>query len=352
MKKILFFFLLSITILTSCRSDGSEDTVIPPTVKEFTLKEAPFPIGFTVNSTLLNQDSKFRKILIEEASTLTPEYGMKMRTLLPSKDKYYWKEADDFVEFATNHNKRIHGHTLIWHTSTPDWVNNFTGDRNAWIELMKNYIHTVVGRYKGKITSWDVVNEAFLEDGSYRPTIWYQKIGPEYIEFAFRFAHEADPNALLFYNDFGTDYLYKKSIAIGKMIELLQSKKIAIHGIGLQMHTRIKLNEDYLTKAFTYFTKYNILIHISELDIRLGTNANPVHEFSEELAMEQKKQYKMIAKIFKDLVPEKLQYGITIWGVSDAHSWLTQLPEWPLLYDKDYQKKPAYYGLQEVFEKK
>lgn len=165
------------------------------------------------------------------------EYQMKFAHLLPKKGAYTFEDCDALVDLALKKGMKIRGHTLVWHRDVPDWVNGVKSKAEL-LSIMKNYIKTVVGRYRGKIYAWDVVNEAVSDDGLsglYRKTKWMEVIGEEYIEKAFRWAHEADPKAILFYNDYSTEDPNKRS-RIVTMIKSLQSKGVPIHGMGMQAH--------------------------------------------------------------------------------------------------------------------
>jgi endo-1,4-beta-xylanase len=160
----------------------------------------------------------------------------------PPQGQFEWQNADHLVDFCQTYNKQLHGHTLVWHIQQPVWLKEFEGDSAAWEGLMKTHIQTIVGRYKGKVKSWDVVNEAIddKDASQMRKTIWSEHLGDDYIARAFQYAYEADPDALLFYNDYGIEDNNPKLMAVLKMVDNLKARGIPIHGVGLQMHINHK----------------------------------------------------------------------------------------------------------------
>jgi len=214
---------------------------------------------------------------------------------------------------------------------------------------MKTHIQTVVSHFKGKVGSWDVVNEAFEDDGTLRKSIWWQKLGPDYIARCFQYAHEADPDALLFYNDYGQEYSPAKRTAIVNMVNDLKSRGIPIHGIGLQVHTRYNMSTANLAAAISSAAQTGLKVHIAELDIAVNPNNDPALVFTPALAAAQAQQYKFIVQTYHG-IPAAQQFGITTWNVSDADSWIPptyKRPDWPLPFDSGYRRKPAYYAILE-----
>ena len=158
------------------------------------------PIGAAVDPNLLRNNPAYKNLVSHHFSSITPENAMKMQPLVNVQDNYQWTDADLLVDFAEQNDASVHGHTLVWHNQLPSWVNTYSG---SYEDLLKKHSQTVLGHFKGRIQYWDVVNEAVLDSGSgYRNTIWFEKIGPDYIADAFRWAHQADPDAKLFYNDY------------------------------------------------------------------------------------------------------------------------------------------------------
>lgn len=325
----------------------------PEEVKQdgITLKQAaPFPLGASVAVKLLLGDSLYRQTVEREFSSLTSENALKMNRVHPAPDRYDWSGGDSIINFAHQTGKRMHGHTLVWHRSIPKWVESFQGDSLAWENLLKSHIQTVVKHYKGKVRSWDVVNEAIDNDGSLRKTIWSDHLGSDYVARCYQYAHEADPNALLFYNDFGQENNPLKATAIKAMLVDLKQRGIPIHGVGLQSHITIYHSNSKYRAGLKEMTSLGLLVHISELDIRL--NRKKTKEFIPSIGMleQQEEKYKDIVEIYKDVVPVKQRYGITIWNVGDKDSYVSdncKCSDAPLPFDTNYKKKLAYKGLIE-----
>jgi GH35 family endo-1,4-beta-xylanase len=325
---------------------------------------SPFPVGTAVGEDLLKRNGDYRAIVLDEYGSVTPENAAKIERLHPRDGAFDFSAFDEIVEFARENNKRVHGVALIWHDmSGLAWVRDFRGDRAAWERMFQTHIQTVVRHYRGKVGSWDVVNEAFNDDGTLRMddrtatdnlgSIWARNLGNDYIARAFQYAHEADPEALLFYNDFE---LYdtkkpKKIEAVIAMVEDFKKRGIPIHGLGVQMHIGVSADNGGITSALRRLAGTGLRIHISELDI-LATDwkKDPGLVFSEELQRKQSDKYRFIAETYKESVPPRQRHGITVWGVSDAVTWINPnfgLHDWPLPFDEKYHKKKAYGGFLE-----
>lgn len=295
-------------------------------------RRLPFPIGASINVELLKNNPAYRKLVVREFNSVTAENAMKMSSIQTSKDVFNWAQADYLVDFAIAHKKRVHGHTLNWYEALPDWVQNFNGTTAEWENLLKTHIQTVVTHFRGKVTSWDVVNEAIAEDGTFRNTIWTQKFGIDYIGRAFQYAHEADPGALLFYNDYGNDYCAVKRAAIIKLVTDLKTKGIPIDGIGMQMHTRYDQPDGDILEAINTAVATGLNVHISELDISLNPEHSKDLTYTVALGKLQAAKYKFIVKTYNS-IPKLQQFGITTWNVTDGDSWIPQFyqsPDWPL----------------------
>jgi endo-1,4-beta-xylanase len=312
------------------------------------LKEAvKFPLGSSVNPRLLNENEAYRNIATTEWTSLTAENHMKMMLIHPAADRFDFVKGDEIVAFAAANGKRMHGHTLVWHNQVPQWMKDFQGDQKAWESLLKSHIQTVVSHYKGKIAGWDVVNESFLDDGSLRPSLWADHI-PDYIAKSFQWAHESDPSAILFYNDYGQDGKPKKMQAILDLVMDLKRRGIPIHGLGLQMHINVDSKRNELQEVLDKSVKTGLKIHLSELDIAVNPKNNPDFFYEEKVASAQAEQFNFVFKSYMK-IPGAQQYGITFWNISDKDSWLRgyfkRPKEYPLLFDDKYAKKPAYTTL-------
>jgi endo-1,4-beta-xylanase len=313
-------------------------------------EQSPFKIGTIGDLALVHSEQKYLDIVTKQFNSITPENLFKPSYLHPDETLFQWEEADQLAEFCSTNNKRLHGHTLIWHQQLPAWMQNFKGTSADWEAMMKTHIKTIVAHFKGKVKAWDVVNEAFNEDGTLRKTIWQEHLGNDYIAKAFIYAHEADPEALLFYNDYSLESNRNKRNAVISYLNNLRQKEINVDGIGLQMHLTIPGAEaSEIAETLQLVSHNNYRIHISELDVSvnpLGKNIGP----DKALFEKQADLYGKVALHYMQ-IPEKYQYGITIWGISDKNSWIRYFynrNDYPLLYNDDYDPKPAYCKLKEI----
>jgi len=310
---------------------------------------SPFPFGAAVNVNILKSNAQYRALVVREFNSITAENAMKFAVLHPTQYSYSWKDADTLVNFAQLYNKRVHGHTLIWHNSLPAWVTNFVGDSTAWENMFRSHIQTVVLYYKNKVTSWDVVNEAFNDDGTFRNSVWLQHLGPNYIARAFQYAHAIDPAALLFYNDYGHEYSNAKLLAIQTLANSLIDAGVPIHGLGLQLHIHKNTSNNSISAAIDSMLATGLKVHIAELDVAMNPENNLSLTYDATIASQQFGKFKFISRLAKKIAPDKL-FGITTWNVTDADSWIPaqySRPDFPLPFNSSYQKKLAYQGLKD-----
>jgi endo-1,4-beta-xylanase len=309
---------------------------------------ADFPVGVAVNTNKLFRDTRYRDLVIAEFNSITAENSMKPSMIHPSKEVYNFNETDLLIDFCKKHNKRLHGHTLVWYKDNPKWMEKFQGTKSEWELLLKNHIQTIITHCKSVVRSWDVVNEAFNDDGSLRQNIWLKHIGESYIEQSFRYAEEADPSAVLFYNDFDLESKPEKSEAVLKYLKKLRAKGVKIDGIGMQMH--INVNAPYITDinlAAIKAESYGFLIHYSELDISTVKTGKFLTSRKHLMDL-QGSRMKEIVRGYRNLKNTN-RFGITVWGLSDEDSWLYHKNDHdkPLLFDNRYRVKPAYTGFLE-----
>lgn len=322
-----------------CGSGGSESLKAAATT---------FAVGTISRSSWLNAGGQHTEILKSEFNSITSEYEMKMNIMYPTQDSYDFSAADAIVGFAQANDMHVHGHALIWHNATPTWVENFTGTDAEFEAMVKDYITTTVTRYKGKVRSWDVVNEA-LDDSSGHPlrnSVFKQKMGDDYIKKCFQFARDADPDVLLFYNDYNMASSSTKRAAMFKLVDNLGD---LIDGVGGQMH--ISYNGPSATQIQSLadgVVSRNLKLHFAELDIRANPD-NDLTSLTNDRSEAQRAKYKEVVAIYNS-IPLENKFALTVWGVRDNESWLIDFwgnPEWPLLFDSGYNKKPAYYGYLE-----
>ena len=325
----------------------------PSNSKLFLKDVVAFPLGASLNPRLLDENMTYRERAGSEFNSLTAENHMKMVNIHPAADRFDFEKGDELVRFAQNRNMRVHGHTLVWHNQVATWMKDFKGDTQAWEMMLKNHIQKVVRHYQGKIAGWDVVNESFLDDGTLRPSIWADHI-PDYIAKSFIWAHEADPKAILFYNEYGQDGKPKKMQAILNMVQDFKMRNIPIHGLGLQMHISVQSSNEAMEEVVRKSAATGLKIHFSELDVAVNPKNNPEFVYDELAKDEQLSKYLCVFKAFQE-VPVAQQYGITTWNVGDGDSWLRgyfkRPKEYPLLFDEAYRPKSAYRILMQSLKK-
>lgn len=349
--------------------------------KKPSLKDAfsgKFYIGAALNSRQIEGNSPDEiNVVKEHFNAIVAENCMKSGPVHPRQEEYNFSTADRFVEFGVKNNLFITGHTLIWHSQAPAWFftdsqgNNVS--KEVLIQRMKDHISTVVGRYKGKVKGWDVVNEAVLDDGSFRKSKFYQIIGEDFIKLAFQFAYEADPEAELYYNDYSMAIPEKRDGVVA-MVKKLQENGVKIDGIGMQCHIGLDYPDikDF-KESIEAFAALGVNVMITEMDISVlpspdrsvGAEVSASFEYKQKLNpytdgitdsanAKFEKRYLDFFKLFlehKDVISR-----VTLWGVNDGNSWKNNWPvrgrtDYPLLFDRDNQAKPVVWQIIEEAEK-
>lgn len=319
--------------------------------------KAKFPIGSSMRFVPFMKDTILQALQKHHFDSYTAGSDMKMYQIAPKSGVFKWDRVDSIVAYTKKNNQRLFGHTLIWHSATPRWIEKKAKKDPTWLEnFMKNYIQTYVGKYKGVVHGWDVVNEGLNTKGAgFRSeSIWYKTMGKSYIEKAFRYAHEADPNAILFYNDFNIERDTLKFNTMIKMVEDFQRRGVPISGIGFQMHIRMDIPNEIIAYTLKRAADTGLQIHLSEVDIIFNTHDDSkgggIERYStitKEMQNAQAKKYADLVKIYQDIVPKEQQYGITFWGFNDRDTWINRffkMKDWPCIYDENLQPKPAFYG--------
>lgn len=362
MIALLLFFLagcLGVLLYGSFQSAPATEPTTPPlelpqntnlAKKQQTLRsvaqQQDVYIGAAVSSKAFRQDTKYREVLAREFNMMTPENAMKWRPLRPSENEFDFDLPDNMVSFAEKNNMKVRGHTLVWHRSVPPWLEEGDFDRSDMISLLREHIQTVVNRYQGKIYAWDVINEGINRRGELRDTIWLRTIGPEYIEMAFRWAHEADPDALLFYNDYGGEETGVKADGIYQLVKELKEKGVPIDGVGLQMHKGLANppDADEVRDNMKRLADLGMQVHITEMDVRIQNGRGSPSE-----------RLRVQGYIYQDMLETCMDAGkcdsFVMWGFTDAYSWIPQFtgnPDAPLIFDEEYEPKPAYRRLMET----
>ncbi|WP_288437500.1 endo-1,4-beta-xylanase [uncultured Chryseobacterium sp.] len=368
MKRILMG-LAAITAsgLSAQKSDGS-------------LKKAfqdKFYIGTAMSLPQIDgTDQKAAAIIRKQFSSIVAENCMKSMFLQPQEGKFFFDDADRFVDFGRKNKMFIIGHTLVWHSQLPPWFFVDSNGKDVSPEVlkqrMKNHITTVVSRYKGKVKGWDVVNEAILEDGSYRKSKFYEILGEDFIPLAFQYAQEADPDAELYYNDYN-EWYPEKVKAVIKMVEKLKSKGIRIDGVGMQSHVGMdNPSMDEYEKAMVDYSNAGVKINITELEISAlpspwGSSANvsdtvayqkEMNPYTKGLPADvETKWEKRYLDFFGLFLKHKDKIRrVTLWGVTDKQSWKNDFPvkgrtDYPLLFDRKDQEKPVVQKIIKLAER-
>jgi endo-1,4-beta-xylanase len=343
-----------------------------------TLKDAfanTFRIGAALNpSQFLEENTNSVALIKSQFNTITPENVLKWESVHPKPDAFDFEPADRYVAFGEKYGMFIIGHTLVWHNQTPKWVfEDDKGkplDRDALLERMHDHISKVVGRYKGKISGWDVVNEAVDDNGNLRRSPWFRIIGEDYILKAYQFAHEADPKAELYYNDYDLEKEAKRNGVIA-LVKKLQAAGIPIAAVGNQAHYKLDSpSAAQVDATMTALSKLGVKVNITELDINVlpapgqFSGAEVSQRFDpakgldpytnglpDEIQQKLSKRYADLFQIFlkhRDSVTR-----VTFWGVADGDSWLNYFPirgrtNYPLLFDRQGRPKPAYHAVMQL----
>lgn len=318
-----------------------------------------FPIGVAVAPRHLAGDEA--QLILQQFNSLTPENAMKMGPIHPQEDRYNWRDADSIVDFAQRHGLKVRGHNLCWHSQAPRWMfidkEGKTVSKEVLLQRLKDHITTVVNRYKGKLYAWDVVNEAISDrnDEYLRNSEWLKICGEEYIARAFQYAHEADPNAVLFYNDYNEISPVKRE-KIYRLVKSLKDAGVPIHGVGLQGHWAVnEPSRGQLDSTIKRFADLGLKVQVTELDISVYPKEHDARErksadadttFTPQKEQQQLEVYKMSFDLFRKY--KNVVSGVTFWNIADRYSWLDNFPvrnrkDYPLLFDRNLKPKKAYW---------
>jgi endo-1,4-beta-xylanase len=311
-------------------------------------------VGAATNSRFI-EEAPYRNTLVREFNFITTENEMKWWKVHPDPDRWNFTPADTLVKFASDHQMKVKGHTLIWKDErTPEWVKE-ERSTEEFRQMLQEHIETLVGRYRGRVYAWDVVNEAVDPDQSngLRKTVFLEKLGEGYIAEAFRFAHEADPDALLLYNDYGAEsinsdpYLKARSDRVYRLVKELLAEGVPIHGVGFQMHLNAWNYPKPADVAANVrrLAELGLKVNISEMDVRITEK-----ELGGTLTQRLEMQHRIYHNIIAACVKEQGFMAVTFWGFTDAHSWIDEEfgPDDPLVFDEDYKPKPAYWGVMDA----
>jgi endo-1,4-beta-xylanase len=360
MKHILILTLvLGVILFSNFTFQSTSDN--PKSLKDTFKKD--FLIGTALNNSQIDEKNAVVNDLIKKQfNAATPENIMKSALIHPKWDTYNFTMADKLVEYGEKNNIKINGHTLIWHSQLPNFIRGIKSS-DSIRTFFTDHIKTVAGRYKGKVFSWDVVNEALNEDGTLRNSVFLKHLGEGYLVDAFRLAQEASPKTELYYNDYNNEKPAKRAGCI-KLIKKIQESGARIDGVGIQGHWHVgKIPLKDIEESILEYSALGLKVMFTELDIEVlernfqgadvsqrMANSPEINPYTNGLPENVQKQladdYEALFKLFlkhKDKVTR-----VTFWGVNDGVSWLNNWPvrgrtSYPLLFDRNNQPKPAYF---------
>lgn len=348
-----FCTLLLSLVLVVCSGCGRIYPLksLPATPASRTIMGTPSPtrvmpsvaLGAAVGYDQLRADQQYRATVRQSFQVLVPENEMKFAETEPARGVFDFTQADAIVSFAQANNMWVRGHTLVWGDHLPDWLThgNFTHDEIR--QILKNHVETLVSHYRGRVSTWDVVNEAFDGD-QLRQNFWLQALGPDYIREAFVWAHEADPQATLFFNDYGDDEIGPKFDATFHLLTSLKAQGVPIDGLGMEMHLGFGAPPDVhaVTTNMQRLRAAGLQAAVTEIDVQIhhlpGTHADQLQE--------QAQIYAEMANACR--IAGNCHYFVA-WGVTDKYTWLTPVlgyADEPLLFDMQYRPKPAYFAVR------
>ncbi|MBE1458526.1 endo-1,4-beta-xylanase [Nocardiopsis terrae] len=303
-------------------------------------------LGVAVAVNPLTHDPGYQDLVTDHYTSVTAENTMKWQYVQPERYEFDWGGPDAVVDFAEDNGLSVRGHTLLWHNQQPDWLARGSFDAGELRTVMREHTEALLGRYEGRIGSWDVINEPFEDDTpELRENLWLQTLGEDYIAEALRTAHEVDPQAKLYINEFGVEGGGEKADALYALASDLLEQGAPLHGIGFQGHFVHGNVPPDLAENMQRFADLGLDVEISELDVRIP---EPVGE--EQLA-EQAEEYQYV---IESCLAVSRCVGVSVWGVADSHSWI---PEWfpgytaALPFDEDYAPKPALGGMVEALSR-
>jgi endo-1,4-beta-xylanase len=316
-------------------------------------------IGTAVHPSLLRSEVRYAATVGREFNMVEAEDAMKWAALRPTRDTFDFLLADQLVAFAETHRMKVRGHTLVWGWWNPEWLTNLQAKPDQLSEILHEHIARVAGHFRGKVFAWDVLNEGIDEHGRLRSTIWndqpgigFAGKGTAYIEQCFRWTHEADPSALLFYNDGGGETVNAKSDAMFEMVRDFRKRGVPIDGVGLQMHI-FDMNPDIegIRRNIARFSALGVQVHITELDVAL-----PVGPDGGASAADLLRQAEIYRQVASACLQSRGCTAIQTWGFTDKWSWVGSRTKHvqgaALLFDRDYAPKPAYGALRDALAAK
>jgi endo-1,4-beta-xylanase len=340
---------LALSFLTLAFTVPAGAAAAAPGSASDTLREAArgtgVRIGTAVNTDALADDAQYRELTAAEFNTVTAENVMKWGLTEPERGVHDWAAADRLIEFARANGQKVRGHTLVWHSQNPSWLNEEDFTPTELRAILRQHIFDEVRHFKGKIWHWDVVNEIFEDDGTWRDTIWLRNLGPGYVADAFRWAHQADPKAKLYVNDYNNEGVNPKSDAYYELIKQLKAEGVPVHGYGMQGHLAVQYGfpADVLDNM-RRFEKLGLDTAFTEVDVRmlLPTDSAKIQA-----------QAQGYTTLLRACLLAKRCVSYTVWGFTDRYSWVPGVFEgegYATLMDENYVRKPSYQAVRETLQ--
>lgn len=334
--------------LAACsREPAAAQPVDAPPLKSI----SPFPVGVAVQAMQL-QDPGWTSLASTHFSQLTAEWEMKMEYVVQPDGSFRFDRADAIAAFARSRGMRLFGHTLVWYANEPEAFVRLDESRQSFEGALRNYVTAMVGRYRGLASGWDVVNEPIRDDGTGpRDSLWSRRLGQTgHFRVAFEAARAADPNAVLFTNDYHLESKPQKLASYMRLIEQLLQEGVPLGGIGCQTHLDADLPAGAITRTLKALAGFGLPIHLAEMDVSVvqgGLLANRAETGRRQAAL-----YGEAMEAFAAL-PERQQFAFTVWGLRDSDSWLKRenAADTPLLFDAQGRAKPAYGALVEALKR-
>lgn len=337
-----------------CATTPTPKSVLPATSPS--LRSLAAPRGLRIGSALapnpLRTEARYRETAAREFSVLTPENQLKWATVHPQRDVYDFCAADQLAAFAAKSGMTMRGHTLAWHTQNPAWLTDTAFSRTEMLQILHDHIAAVAGHYRtafpGVVTQWDVVNEAVADCGGTAPcplraTVWSQRIGPDYLDYAFRYAREADPTAKLYYNDYAIERPGRKLDGVLAQVDAMRARGVPVDGIGLQFHVGAYSAPSAadIAAVMTAVSSRGLDVAVTELDVAVGITGSNATASANQLGT----QAAVYRRVLDGCLANARCTTFVVWGFTDAQTWLS--PDQPCLFDKDYAPKVAFDAVRD-----
>jgi endo-1,4-beta-xylanase len=298
-------------------------------------------IGTAVDMSALDQDNVYRQHVATEFSTVTPENVMKWQLIEPERGQFDWAPADELVDFARAHGQKVRGHTLVWHNQLPTWLTTGTFTRDELRQILRQHVFEEARHFRGKIWAWDVLNEAVGDDAQLRPTIWLSNLGEGYIADVFRWAHQADPQAKLFYNDYSIEGVNAKSDRVYALVKKLLAEGVPIHGVGVQGHWEAHSGFPAdVVQNLSRFAALGLQTAVTEADVRMILPPD---------TLKLQAQAQGFTVLLQSCLLAPRCVSFTLWGFTDKYNWVPSVftgqgAATPL--DENFGRKPAWPALE------